>query len=396
MKIFSYDIIERHLNTIGVRNEVDEALTLPIISQDVLGINVIDTSWSWKTTMGRQIMFVLLTIYASLCCFDFVKDATDFASINQAYFGMLYTLLIQLKIFLLINSRENFKKSYLIAKTALFDIVKSDSLDKSAKLLKQFKSMVYIFVGVVIVPLAGYMINVGWHYFILGTRVNLITHSSLFPMISPYYEFGLIYQTIIYFIVLIPCFVVDFWFVIFIFTFCTASESLVEMLKVQRDSNEIGMEYKNRLNDTLKAFYGNHVKLVEFFNILNSMYKWQAVIPLFSAFATICVLLFTMAEDMQWHFVMTHASPALFQISAYNWFGEQVIFQGCELCNTLMEFDWTSMRLKDKKNYFIIIGYMNKEFKITTALGNDLSLLTMSSLLKASYQTCALLRSMDI
>lgn len=45
----------------------------------------------------------------------------------------------------------------------------------------------------------------------------------------------------------------------------------------------------------------------------------------------------------------------------------------------LLDFDWPNMRLKDKKNYHIIITYMVKDFSIQTAVGNDLSLCTMTA-----------------
>uniref|UniRef100_A0A2A4J660 Odorant receptor n=1 Tax=Heliothis virescens TaxID=7102 RepID=A0A2A4J660_HELVI len=395
MKRFTNDIINRHSKTLGERNEIDETLALPIFSQDVLGQNVLHPNWSWKTTMGRQIIFILSSIYGVLCSTDSLGDERDAASTNNAFFIALFTLLIEIKILLFINNRENFKQSYHIVKTALFDIVKSASVAQQEKLLKQYNTMVYMFIGCVILPLVGYMLNVAWHYFLLDTRVYLTAYSSLLPMTNPYYQIGLILQTVTYFVILIPCFVIDFWFVIFILGFCRTSESLVEMLKIEHGSDETQSEYMDRLNDTLRTFYGNHVKLVEYYNILNRMYKWQAVIPLLSAFATLCVLLFSFQEDVQWHFVLTHAIPVLFQISAYQLYGEQVISQGCQVHNALMEFDWTSMRLRDRNNYLIIIGYMNKEFRIKTALGNDLSLLTMSSLVKASYQACALLRTMN-
>ncbi|XP_047038618.1 uncharacterized protein LOC124643645 [Helicoverpa zea] len=69
---------------------------------------------------------------------------------------------------------------------------------------------------------------------------------------------------------------------------------------------------------------------------------------------------------------------------------------GSQLKRALLEFDWTSMHREDKNNYLIIISYMKKELRIKTAFDNDLCLVTMTSLLKASYQACALLRTMDI
>lgn len=45
----------------------------------------------------------------------------------------------------------------------------------------------------------------------------------------------------------------------------------------------------------------------------------------------------------------------------------------------LLNFDWTSMNLKDQKKYYIMACYMNKKFGVMTAFGNDLSILTLSA-----------------
>ncbi|XP_063893342.1 uncharacterized protein LOC135117655 [Helicoverpa armigera] len=125
---------------------------------------------------------------------------------------------------------------------------------------------------------------------------------------------------------------------------------------------------------------------------LKIMFKWSSLIPLVGVLIKWCLILLSITEKIQWSF-LANAMPAMLQILAYNWYGEQVRLKGSELSTALLGFDWTSMRNKDKKNYLIIICYMEKQFSIKTALGNDLSLVTMTSIFKASYEVFTLLRS---
>nr|XP_049694869.1 uncharacterized protein LOC110374350 [Helicoverpa armigera] len=162
------------------------------------------------------------------------------------------------------------------------------------------------------------------------------------------------------------------------------------------------------------------------------MYKWLTIIPLVSVIITFCLMMLSMTvaldrrtafqlqsksklqfmgslnavdataielqryviKQTQWIFLTNAVAPVL-QTFAYNWFGEQVKVKKSELDMALLEFDWVSLRQKDKRNYLIIISYMNKEFGIKTALGDDLSLVTMTAILKASYQAYTLLRTTE-
>ncbi|XP_063893343.1 uncharacterized protein LOC135117656 [Helicoverpa armigera] len=190
-------------------------------------------------------------------------------------------------------------------------------------------------------------------------------------------------------------FVIDLWFIILILFFCATSDSLVTMLKVEQDhdrSVQTEMEYMYRLNEVLKTFYNNHVQLMEYLAALKNMFKWSSLIPLVEVMIKWCLILLSVTEQIQWSF-LANAMPAMLQILAYNWYGEQVRVKGSELTTALLEFDWRSMRIKDKKKYLFIISYMKKELKIKTAFGNDLSLVTMTSIFKASYQVYALLKS---
>ncbi|CAH0702714.1 unnamed protein product [Spodoptera exigua] len=99
-------------------------------------------------------------------------------------------------------------------------------------------------------------------------------------------------------------------------------------------------------------------------------------------------------SEVHWMF-LSNLIPTTTELFAYNWFGDQVKDKGTALILALSEFDWPNMRNKDKKNYLIMVSYMNKEFRIKTALGYDLSLVTMSSVFKASYQTFAVLKTVD-
>ncbi|CAG9559553.1 unnamed protein product [Danaus chrysippus] len=101
-----------------------------------------------------------------------------------------------------------------------------------------------------------------------------------------------------------------------------------------------------------------------------------------------------MSKEINWRFA-PHLLPMFAEIFAYNWFGEKIKTKASLLHHTLLNFDWTNLHMKDKKNYYIIVTYMKKQFGVKTAIGNDLSLITMTAVLKVIYQAFTVLQTMD-
>nr|XP_049694870.1 uncharacterized protein LOC110374343 [Helicoverpa armigera] len=382
MKIFSHDIIKRHSNTIGERNEVDETLALPIFCQDLLGQNIFDPKWTWKSKFFRIVLL-------------FIQSESNLSSTAEAYFFVISLTLFLIKYLFFINCSKDYQETYLRAKTSLLKIIMASSSVKSKKLLKKFKVMVRILFFCLFVLISPLLLIAIWNYPFGRRETFSKSIDTLMPTTSPFYEIGLILHTVVCPSAVFLNFVIDLWFAVLLSFFCTASDSLETMLKIEHDADETELEYKDRLNNTLKTFYEGHATLMQFLSTLCKMFKWLTIIPLVSVLSSFCLTLFSISEELDWQF-LCHAVPCLVQILAYNWFGEQMKDKQTKLTMALLEFDWISMRIEEKKNYLIIISYMNKEYRIKTALGIDLSFVTLTSVLKASYQVNTILRTMEI
>nr|QNS36235.1 olfactory receptor 47 [Mythimna separata] len=392
MKIFSS---QEYFKTIGEWNDFDNVMRLPLFVQEILGQNVLDPTWNLRTRMAKQIFFIILITYVMIGTKEFLKDATDITEIGEAYYTFQITFFFSVKYLLFINTRETFKKSYMMAKTSVLDIIRADSTEKLTEMLGKVKIVVRVLFAGVLCPVVMYLVVAFWHY-VTGTRVTLSkTTSILMPMTTPYYEIGLVLHTIYLVEMAFTYCVIDLWFAVLMFTFCVASDSVVNKLKVEsRGPDETELEYMDRLNNTLRSFYKNHAILMEYFNITSHMFKWPALIPLVSVLFAVCLILLCMTEQIQWMF-LSNLVPIMSEIFAYNILGEQINSKGIQFYTALLEFDWASMRLKDKKNYLIIISYLNKDFKMKTALGTELSLVTLTSVLKSGYQVFAMINTME-
>ena len=262
--MFSDDTIEDYLNVIGERTEIDKVVTLPLLVQEVLGQNVLNLNWHRKTNMAKQIMIIILITYVIFGTNDFLKDATELTDIGEAYYTFSITLFFSLKYLLFISTRETFRKSYLIAKTSLFDMIRGDSIEKSNELLAKLKIVVKILVTGILCPVTMYLLVAFWNY-IRGTRVTLSKSTSiLMPMTTPYYEVGLFLHTIYLIEMAFTYCVIDLWFATLMLSFCMASDSVVNGLKTDpKEFDETDEEYMDRLNNTLRTFYRNHSLLME-------------------------------------------------------------------------------------------------------------------------------------
>ncbi|CAH0729171.1 unnamed protein product, partial [Brenthis ino] len=184
------------------------------------------------------------------------------------------------------------------------------------------------------------------------------------------------------------------WFVLLIYFLCVANDCMARVLEVYKADDESNVSYSSRLNKSLRYFYLTHIKLEEYTHALNNMYKWLAFVPLCNAAMCTCLILLLMSKEVNWRFA-PHLLPMFAEIFAYNWFGEQVKTKARNVQVALINFDWMNLELKDRKCYLIIIIYINKKFGIKTAVGNDLSLITMTAVLKVSYQAFTVLQSVD-
>ncbi|XP_068631463.1 uncharacterized protein [Battus philenor] len=213
-------------------------------------------------------------------------------------------------------------------------------------------------------------------------------------MTTPFYELAWVLHTLFLFEVS-STIILDMWFVLLIYFLCKASDSSIKILKVlPRRNHDTNLTYSKRLNIVLKRFHTVHVNLNEYLRALRKMYKWLSFVPLCNATMCTCLILLLMSKEVNWRFA-PHMLPMFAEIFTYNWFGEQIKTKAIELKHAMLEFDWTGLRMKDKKSYYIILIFIQNECGIKTAVGNDLSLITMTAVLKVTYQAFTVLRSLD-
>lgn len=259
MKILSEDTLKQYSNTIGRRNEVDNVMALPLFIQTVMGQNVLDPSWCWKTKLWKHIFMAFLVIYVIIGTKDYLKTATDTTSIGEAYYTIVLTFFFGVKYFLFVINRVAFRTLYLSAKTTLLEILKTDSIELLNKTLKNIKvSMLVILISAAI-PVFIYLLAALWKY-VFGTRATLSkTTTTLMPMTTPYFEVGLTLHFMFLFMMAFTYMIIDLWFVTLMIFFCAAYDAIVRGLNIKpKASDETDLEYGLRLNNNLKMFYINH------------------------------------------------------------------------------------------------------------------------------------------
>ncbi|XP_052759224.1 uncharacterized protein LOC113515903 [Galleria mellonella] len=397
MKPFSKFTFIDKIKTVGDKNEVDKTMHVILIVQQIFGLQILDPKWTWKTSGLKHFMTACLTVYVLYGTYDAVEKVADVELIAEACFTFI---LISARIFkacLFANKKYTFRKLYLLSKTSILDILKTESenTDGSLQVLKKGQRAVFIFFLVIVIPFSSYVFTALWSY-IKGNRTPVSkTTSILMPLSTPYFEIGCILHMISMFQIGFIILVVDLWFVFLMLFYCMASDNIIKILKVEkRGLEEDKKQYADRLNRSLKNFYEAHVKINEYLNTMSEMFRWLAAIPLYMVTICTCLILLLMSKKINWAFTST-TIPLFAEIFVFNWFGEQVKSKAYKLKLLLLHFDWLSLQYKDRKSYHIIVCYMNKNFGIKTAFGNELSFITMTSVLKASYQAFTVLQTLD-
>lgn len=263
MKIFSV-IVKDYSSTLGDKNEVDDTMALLILTQTILGQNVLNPKWSWRGVLFRHLYIAILLVYVVFGTADVLKIKTDITSKCEGSYTFIIMAVFLLKYAIYLITRDNFRKVYLSAKLTLFDIIKTTSADKSIYILNTIKMIVKMFFFLIFVPIFMYIFIAVW-YNIHGERVTLSkTTSIMMPMTTPYYEIGFVSHAIFLFLMAFTICVMDVWFVVVILFFCVTCDCLEELLKVEpKLDDESNLEYAIRLNNTLRTFYTRHVKLME-------------------------------------------------------------------------------------------------------------------------------------
>ncbi|XP_059056836.1 uncharacterized protein LOC131850569 [Achroia grisella] len=393
MKRFLNYLRTNPIKTVGERNEVDNTMNIILWTQVIFGLQILNPKWTWKTSLLQHFLNGCLSVYVAWGTYNFIKKTKDVQFIAEASFTLILVCTRIFKGYLFASKKNVFQKLYLIAKTYIFHLLKADSADRTA--LVMGKKAIHMFFTVLMIPVVFYSLIPMLYYF-RGNRILVSNVTSiLMPMSSPYYEIGSILHIMSIFQISFVILVVDLWFVILMLFYCMASDKIVKILEVENKGlDEDNKQYADRLNNSLKNFYEVHMNINEFLNIMSEMYRWLAVVPLYMvALCTCCILLLT-SNKINLAFTST-AIPLLSEIFVFNWFGEQVKTKAENLNLALLHYDWISMHPKDIKCYHIILCYMNKTFSIKTAFGNELSLITLTSVLKATYQAFTVLRTLD-
>ncbi|XP_038223203.1 uncharacterized protein LOC119840587 [Zerene cesonia] len=386
--------IKKHIKTVGKNNVVDDIFTSALFYQQIFGQQILDPNWTWKKYFVRQMLMLFLFIYVFLGTLQCLKINNDAELLAEACYTIIMIVIFPLKMGLFIKSRLIFRSLYVSTKTTLVDVIRSDSSVDIESILKNGNKIVLTLFFMVITPCCVYELTTLWNY-ITGQR-TLLSRSTmiLMPMTTPYFEIAWFLHTIFLFEIS-STIILDMWFVVLIYFMCSALKSLANMLKLDEKSYHESKEgYANRLENALRTFYGTHLKLNKFLITLCEMYKISAFIPLCNAAICICLILLLMSKEVNWRFA-PHMLPMFAEIFAYNWFGEQIKTKMNDVRLALLYFDWNNLRAKDKKSYYIMMTYMTKDFGIKTISGKDLSLITMTAVLKISYQAFTVLQTID-
>ncbi|XP_013138751.1 PREDICTED: uncharacterized protein LOC106103519 [Papilio polytes] len=359
--------IRKYTKTVGKWSEIDEIVISALFIQRIFGQQLLDPKWMWN---------------------KFYKHLAEAS----------YTLIIMshfaLKLLLYINNRNIFRLLHLTAKTLILDIIKLDSEKKLKNVLKIASRVVKTFLFVIIlIPVSIYQFTTLWNY-VNGQRTMLSRSTApLMPMTTPYYEISWILHSF-FLLEVSTTLILDMWFVLLTFFLCKANESLIKILNVKKRGDENVASYSTRLSEALRRFHEIHVKLNGYLIELRKMYKWLSLVPLSNAVLCTCLSLLIMSKEINWRFA-PHMMPMFAEIFTYNWFGEQLKTKVTDINNAILNFDWTGLNMKDKKRYYIILICTQNGFGIKTAVGNQLSLITMTTVAKVIYQAFAVLKTVD-
>ncbi|XP_053603596.1 uncharacterized protein LOC128671275 [Plodia interpunctella] len=393
MKLFSN--IGALTETVGPRNIVDDTMAFPLLIQRILGQNILNPNSTWKTTIVHHIASAALIIYIILGTYEILSNTTDIKDIAEAFYTYAIIGIIIIKYFLYTNEKIMFRKLYVKAKTCILDIISEDSHEGMVKVLHRTKRILFLMFAAIVLPVGSYVVRVFWYY-AKGERVLISkTTSTLLPMTSPYYEIATGFHAIFMASIASTYVVIDMWIIFLMNLYCSASDCVVKIVNVNKEDEENMENYELRLNEHLRKFYLRHVKLVEYLHILNETLKWQSLVPLITVIVLSCIPMLSMSKEFDLTFA-TNITPTIVEVFVYNWFGEQIKTKSNALRDALIHFDWVNLQLKDKKNYYVIVSFMNKDFGVTTAFGSELSLITMTSVLKASYQAFTMLIQMTV
>nr|BAR43474.1 putative olfactory receptor 32 [Ostrinia furnacalis] len=392
MKIIPKGIIEKCTRTVGDRSEIDEVMRAILITQRAVGNQILDPYWSWMKSLPHQLVLGAFMFYVLIGTWEFVGGTDDVKLIAEGSFTYIVAALIPSRYYFFLMARKDFQKLYIAFKTTVCKFITDDSEEKMEQLLKKTRSLVKFMLFSSNFPMAIYFLAAMWHYVQGEKRTISKTTSILMPMRSPYHEIGLFAHSFFIFeagfLILVP----DMWFVVIMLFFCSACDSAAKFLIVEERRNESKLQYATRLNDSLRKFYVAHVKLIDFLDVLNSVFKWLALLPLISVGVGICIILLLITQGVDWAF-LSNILPVMGELFVYNWFGEQIINKAEKWSLALLNFDWINLSAKDKKCYYIMVSYMQKKFRMKTAIGSEFSLLTMSTCVKGGYQAFTVLQS---
>ncbi|XP_013164434.1 PREDICTED: uncharacterized protein LOC106115550 [Papilio xuthus] len=393
MKFNLKKYMRNYTKTVGKWSEVDEIVILALFMQRMLGQQILDKQWTWKNYFIHQIIHFSIFVYVFFGTIQIIQTTNDIELVAEASYTLIIMTHFALKIILYINNRNIFRKLHFTAKSTIMETIKTDSEKKFKNVLKIGSSVQTFMFVIMLIPVLIYQFTTIWNY-IKGQRTMLSRSTApLMPMTTPYYEICWLLHSF-FLLEVSTTLILDMWFILLTFFLCKAYESSIKELNVIKKKNERYISYSSRLSDSLRQFHSIHVKLNRYLIGLRKMYKWLALVPLSNAIMCTCLSLLIMSKEINWRFA-PHMVPMIAEIFTYNWFGEQLKTKLTEINNAILNFDWTGLNLKDKKCYHIILICTQNEFGIQTAVGNELSLITMTTVAKVIYQAFAVLKTAD-
>nr|QRF70986.1 odorant receptor [Semiothisa cinerearia] len=392
MKLVSPEALLKHTQTPGERHELDDIFAPVLFLQNIVGTHVLDPNWTWQKNGIKIAAMFSLIIYVVIGTIQFIKETDNFVLCAEAIFTFIITFQFPFLVFPIIFLRSTFCDLYTLVKSSLFQIIEEISPERGVYLKAMMRHITRLVISSIVTCSLSYFLPVIWLY-LNGQRVNLSPSTSiLMPMTSPTFEIGLALHLIFFIMLATSTLTVNMWFVVLVAFLCEACDCAVKILNQKKDKNDAS--YADSLNETLKRFYSVHIILMRYLNILNVMYRWPMLTSMVVMYAATCVYLLVLTEDVNWKLAIIDIIVFV-EIAAFNILGELIKIKAENMRRAIIYFDWTSLSLKQRKNYYIIICYMNKDFGVRTAIGVQLSLVTLTSICKGSYQAYAVINNMN-
>lgn len=254
---FNRNILRNFVQTVGEHGPMDDALFIPLFFKKIICIQFLEPNWSLKRYVIFYLYMVFLFIYVFIGTITAMKDNPTPMVLGEGLYILCPLLTVPPKIYLFVKHRNTFCDLYLIAKTDMFSRIQNDSKENAKKFLRNLKFVGIAFSLIAMANATVFFLLTTYYYLIIG-RPYVYPSYTLVPMVTPFAELAFFFHNTYNVFMSINVMVLDMWFVVLIYTFCAASDSLEKVLLVNKNKSEKLVEYQDKLHQALRLFYNGH------------------------------------------------------------------------------------------------------------------------------------------